>query len=121
MEKKHFYKNHEHVIYVLTTKYGFEYTGIGNNYEECFFKDSETPERIFIHPMFCSYHMYESRKILSPRLHHVCFESDIKNKQKQKEAFNKLLLYIDKYTVILNRVTVATEKVELEFYQELCI
>ena len=99
MAQKHHYKNHEHVISVLTTKYGFTYTGIGDNAEECFFKDSRTPERIYVHSMHCSYDMSSSREIMAPRLHSVCFQSRSQRDQEQEKAFNQLLAHLDKVTV----------------------
>ena len=95
MERKHFYKNYEEVISILTKDYGFRYDGLGDNYEECFRKPSDKPETIFIHPMFCSYYMASSHALFAERFHEFNVESDHKSEKSQLITFRKLLIHLD--------------------------
>lgn len=97
MADKHFYKEHEMVKEVLTSKYGFEYTGLGDNSEECFHKSGSNPESIYIHPMFCSYSMDSSDAIYGWRIRHhdQHFPSNHKSETSQTESFSRLLNYLD--------------------------
>jgi hypothetical protein len=106
MSRKHFYENHEEVIEILTTKYGFTYTGLGDNYEECFHKDSDTPETIFVHPMFCSYYMSVGRHWSDKRVHEVEFKSNHRVVREQKNAFHLLCAHLDKFTIELPQVAI---------------
>lgn len=99
MERERSYKNHAQVISVLTTQYGFTYDGLGDNFEECFFKDSETPEQIYVHRMFCSYYMSTSREQVAPRIHHAEFRSKYDSESEQRTASTQLLLHLDYVTV----------------------
>lgn len=98
MSSKHCYKNHEHVIAILTKEFGFKYNGVGDNGEECFYKDGPTPETIFIHPMFCKYYMDVSHHIFAERIHRAEFKSDFDSQSQQKAAFLKLLAHIEGIT-----------------------
>ena len=100
-DKKHFYKNHQHVISVLTANYGFKYQGLGDGSEECFYKDSQTPEKIYVHPSGCSYIMYSSRAIMASRLNPANFPSKYESERSQEKAFTELLAHLDKYTVLV--------------------
>lgn len=99
--EKHCYKNYMHVISILTLQYGFEYTGIGPNREECFHKESTTcSEAIFIHPMSCSYMMDPPGLFgWKNRLHSVSFNSGFDNHKEQEIAFKELCLYLDKFSI----------------------
>ncbi|MES2224864.1 MAG: hypothetical protein V4478_02660 [Patescibacteria group bacterium] len=99
MENKHFYKNHQEVISILTQDYGFRYDGIGDNAEECFRKVSDKPETIFIHPMFCSYYMASSSDLFAERFHKFEIESDRKSEKSQLIAFRKLLIHLDEVAI----------------------
>ncbi len=90
MGNQHYYKNHLHVKSVLTTKYGFVYSGTGDNSEECFSKNSPTPEQVYIHPMFCSHHKSGVK---------VRFPSDRTSEEDQEKAFNELIVHLDRVTV----------------------
>ena|ERR1035437_761460 len=95
----HYYKNHKSVVELLTTRYGFTYTGIGDNYEECFFKDGECPEYVFVHSMSCSYSMYSSKAALNTnKKHEISFRSDYENEESQNSAFVKLLAYLEEHS-----------------------
>lgn len=137
MERKHFYKNYEEVISILTKDYGFSYNGIGDNAEECFTKDSDTPETIFIHPMFCSYYKASSREISASRLYDFNSNSDHKNERSQTIAFQKLVIHLNEVAlqedaagavmiqkilnpqpVVLNSTPI-TESKKLTFWQRL--
>lgn len=98
--QKHYYENHQHVAVVLTTKYGFKYTGIGDNAEECFLKETNFPERVFIHPMYCSYSMDSCKGIGGwiNRPHDISFRSNYKDLKEQENAFAKLCCYLDEHS-----------------------
>jgi hypothetical protein len=97
--EKHCYKNHHEVIAILTLQYGFAYTGLGDNSEECFYKKTkEFSERVFVHPMFCSYSMDPSREGLSKRVHDVMFRSGFHDQKEQETAFLKLLAYLSEHS-----------------------
>lgn len=85
----------------MLQRYGFRYTGIGDNGEECFYNDSLRPERIFVHPMFCSYSMDSSRGTdgYKNRPHDVSFPSGFHNEEEQEKAFSKLLAYMGDVTI----------------------
>lgn len=112
MPREHYYENHEEVIKILTTEYGFRYTGLGDNYEECFYKDSDTPEQIYVHPMFCSYYMSIGRHWSARRIHEANFKSNHSNAKEQKIAFRKLLVHLDEFTVRQPVVTVKDKVID---------
>ena len=121
--RNHYYKNHEHVISVLTKEYGFKYTGLGDNYEECFFKDSKTPEQIYVHPMGCSYYMFESKHWSSGRIHSADFQSNRDNEKDQEKAFMALLVHLDKFTVPFDVKTLQQLLISVEietYFNYLC-
>jgi len=101
--RDHIYKDHAHVIDVLTNQYGFEYTGIGDNGEECFHKQVGLSEAIYVHPMFCSYRMDSSNNISNNpwqnKPHDVSFKSIYEIESTHKAAFKRLCAYLDDYTV----------------------
>lgn len=98
MSEKHYYQNHAHVINVLTEQYGFEYKGIGNNYEECFHKKAEIAERIYVHPMFCSYYQDGSPTYPFIKPSRVEFPSDRTSQRSQEDAFLELCVHLNKVT-----------------------
>lgn len=90
--EKHCYKNYLSVIAILTTQYGFKYTGIGDNGEECFHKKNEGhDETAYVHPMFCSYHCHSKNL-------HPDFKSDFNNQKEQEIAFKELCVYLDRFS-----------------------
>lgn len=99
MEQRHCYENHKEVIKILISRYGFRYDGIGDNGEECFRKESATPETIFVHPMHCSYYKSSSQEWLAPRVDSFYFKSSFNSQPQQKIAFSKLLKHLDIVTV----------------------
>lgn len=95
--KDHFYKNHQEICDVLTKKYGFEFTGVGDNSEESFRKDSERPETIWIHPMHITYYRNSSRgwEGYKNRTDHFYQKTDLRNEEDQKKAFENLCKHLD--------------------------
>lgn len=95
MAQKHDYPNHAHVISVLTNLYGFKYTGLGDNYEECFSRGYNTPETIFIHRMHCSYYKAVSPQISAERINIFERRTSYHSESEQLSAFNRLLAHLD--------------------------
>lgn len=100
-DEGHYYPEYKHIIEVLTKKYGFKYTGIGENCEECFYRDSYKPEKIFVHTMFCSYRMDSHGGLYGwkNRPHDVSFRSNRRSKKSQERAFEELCSYLDQYSI----------------------
>lgn len=109
MPRDHAYQNHAHVILVLTTQYGFTYTGLGDNYEECFHKHSSTPEQVFVHPMHCSHYMDGAPTVIHPHSRKANFESEISDQESQAVAFRKLIVHLDQFTVKIPLVLTAAQ------------
>ncbi len=84
--KIHCYTDYKHVIDVLTKEFGFEYDGIGDNGEECFYKNSNTPEKIYVHPMLCSYTMRDGKEWNSNEKYGFRIQSEFNSQSEQKEA-----------------------------------
>lgn len=94
IDAKHCYKQYGHIIYILTKHFGFEYTGIGDNGEECFYKESDTPERIYVHPMFCSYSMSMGREWNAERKYEFNCNSGLNSQSEQEVAFENLINHL---------------------------
>lgn len=94
IDEKHCYKQYGHIIYILTKEFGFKYTGIGDNGEECFYKESDTPERIYVHPMFCSYNMSMGNSWDAERKYCFHFKSGFNSQSEQEVAFEKLINHL---------------------------
>ncbi|HTH93367.1 MAG TPA: hypothetical protein VL576_02735 [Candidatus Paceibacterota bacterium] len=121
MERKHFYKNYEEVISILTKDYGFRYDGLGDNYEECFRKLSDKPETIFIHPMFCSYYMASSHALFAERFHEFNVKSDHKSEKSQLITFRKLLIHLDEVSMKEDLSTVSAVQKIPDIKEELLV
>ena len=112
-EDGHYYPNYKKVKKILTKKYGFRYTGIGDNAEECFYKAGVKPESIYIHTMFCSYSMnshaggsgYENRP------HDISFQTEHNN---HELSFAKLCNYLDKVYLEMGVITMNLNKLNLQ-------
>lgn len=99
--EKHYYKEWMHVQHVLTSQYGFEYTGIGNNAEECFHRKGDRNEQIYVHTMFCSYYMDgPGPDKWMNRPHDIHIKSNYNSEEEQALAFRKLLVYLDEYSPV---------------------
>lgn len=97
---KHCYKEYEYAIATLVKDYGFKYTGIGDNCEECFYKCSANgmEETIFVHPMFCSYYMNQ-KNYWNNRINTFRVNSDFNDHSEQKKVFRKLLCHLDDFSI----------------------
>lgn len=98
--EKHCYRDYENVIAVMTSKYGFEYTGLGDNMEECFHKQTDTHETCFIHPMFVHYYMAADKLWNSERLYDFNIETKFEAVYEQRKAFALLCNHLDKVAII---------------------
>lgn len=97
--EKHCYKDYENVIAVMTSRYGFEYTGFGDNMEECFHKYTDKPETCFIHPMFCHYYMAANKLWNSERLHEFTINTKFDAIDEHRKAFAFLCNHLDKIAI----------------------
>lgn len=96
--EKHYYEKHWHVRHILTNDYNFNYTGVGDNGEECFFKKGFLrDERLYVHPMFCSYSMDGPNPQQSwvNRAHDIHIKSNPNSQTSQEDTFRELLKYLD--------------------------
>ena len=102
VQEKPYYMNYKEATETLINKYGFKYTGKGDNAEECFYKEGARPERVFIHPMHCSFSMDSHSGVYGwqNRPHQVSFNSNYRSESSQKEALLKLFDYLDKHCFI---------------------
>lgn len=100
----HFYKNWELVKKALTEKYGFEYTGIGDNAEECFYKKNRNIEEyVYIHNQHCG---YKKVLVMDTSRYNVLQNASIPEYPRvttteggRVMAFNKLCKLLDKATI----------------------
>lgn len=95
-KEKHCYTNWKNVMEHVTTVYGFEYGGVGDNGEECFYGGTkEYPERLWIHPMFIHFYRAGSGDIHAKRGNIFYKETKFDDTKAQLDVFFELCNHLN--------------------------